>query len=158
MFSSIWKKTQATSFVWWDKKFLQIRAIYMRLKNALNSPLYPKFHSSEECMVMKSSSDGFANGFTLCGFSRISPFMYLTVISQMVWIPSSFLWNFSTILRKKWHYIKMRFQIMLGNNKNDLIVFNISGRVAQRITRLPTEQKIAGSSPAVVEIFLKFSW
>ena len=28
-----------------------------------------------------------------------------------------------------------------------------SGRVAQRITRLPTEQKIAGSSPAVVEIF-----
>ena len=24
------------------------------------------------------------------------------------------------------------------------------GRVAQRITRLPTEQKIAGSSPAVV--------
>ena len=26
-----------------------------------------------------------------------------------------------------------------------------SGRVAQRITRLPTEQKIAGSSPAVVD-------
>ena len=27
------------------------------------------------------------------------------------------------------------------------------GRVAQRITRPPTERKIAGSSPAVVEIF-----
>ena len=31
-------------------------------------------------------------------------------------------------------------------------LFIKKGRVAQRITRLPTEQKIAGSSPAVVGI------
>ena len=32
--------------------------------------------------------------------------------------------------------------------------FLLTGRVAQRITRLTTDQKIAGSNPAVLETFL----
>ena len=44
----------------------------------------------------------------------------------------------------------------LKNNIQNLTFFNINGRVAQRITRLPTEQKIAGSSPAVVGYFSIF--
>ena len=36
------------------------------------------------------------------------------------------------------------------------MVMNVNGRVAQRITRLPTEQKIAGSNPAAVKYFFNF--
>ena len=36
------------------------------------------------------------------------------------------------------------------------MAWNVNGRVAQRITRLPTEQKIAGSNPAVVKYFFNF--
>ena len=42
-------------------------------------------------------------------------------------------------------------------NSKDMTLFITNGRVAQRITRPPTERKIAGSSPAVLgQIFLKF--
>ena len=39
----------------------------------------------------------------------------------------------------------------LKNNIQNLTVVDTNGLVAQWITRLPTEQKIAGSSPAEVE-------
>ena len=39
------------------------------------------------------------------------------------------------------------------NIGNEIMVLNVNGRVAQRITRLPTEQKIAGSNPAAVKYF-----
>ena len=42
------------------------------------------------------------------------------------------------------------------NIGNDIMVLIINGHVAQRITRLPTEQKIAGSNPAVIKYFFKF--
>ena len=43
-----------------------------------------------------------------------------------------------------------QFATFEDNNQNLLIIYT-SGLVAQWITRLPTEQKIAGSSPAEVE-------
>ena len=49
--------------------------------------------------------------------------------------PSLFLYSSTTII--KWELT---------------ILISISGRVAQRITRLTTNQKIAGSNPAVVEV------
>ena len=39
------------------------------------------------------------------------------------------------------------------NIGNEIMAWNVNGRVAQRITRLPTEQKIAGSNPAAVKYF-----
>ena len=43
-----------------------------------------------------------------------------------------------------------------ASNSKDMTLFTTNGRVAQRITRPPTERKIAGSSPAVLgQIFLQ---